>query len=163
MAVKVKILFLNVQLWLLRIGARLLSSVSHGEPCDGVQYDFELDTLTIEGARYARDMFRQTGCLLPLGKLFRLVSRKEGVIELESVGPGDHSKVPHCDSRVLHAPGECRYCDGFPEWQQARRVWGINFTGHHDKGFRKCPSESSRGLKTIEQWPGNRAEPPAVA
>lgn len=37
---------------------------------------------------------------------------------------------PHCDQAVLHAPGECEYCDGCPEWQSLREAWGIAFTGH---------------------------------
>lgn len=37
---------------------------------------------------------------------------------------------PHCDPRMLHAPGECQTCDHFPDWQQLRTFWGIAFTGH---------------------------------
>jgi hypothetical protein len=40
---------------------------------------------------------------------------------------------PHCDSRVLHAPGECEYCDQRKEWQELRQAWGIAFTGHTPK------------------------------
>jgi len=40
---------------------------------------------------------------------------------------------PHCDSRVLHAPGECEFCDQRPEWQALRQAWGIAFTGHVPK------------------------------
>lgn len=39
------------------------------------------------------------------------------------------AQFPHCDSRVLHGPGECRYCDSHPEWQELRQAWGIAFTG----------------------------------
>ena len=39
-------------------------------------------------------------------------------------------QFPHCDARILHAPGECEYCDLHPEWQELRKVWGIAFTGH---------------------------------
>lgn len=38
-------------------------------------------------------------------------------------------QFPHCDQRVLHAPGECEFCDGCPEWQALRKAWGIAFTG----------------------------------
>lgn len=38
-------------------------------------------------------------------------------------------QFPHCDQRVLHAPGLCRYCDRHPEWQKLREKWGIAFTG----------------------------------
>ena len=40
------------------------------------------------------------------------------------------AQFPHCDTRVLHAPGECEFCDGQPVWQALRRAWGIAFTGH---------------------------------
>lgn len=65
--------------------------------------------------------------------------------------------APHCDQRVLHAPGECKYCDDRPEWQQARVVWGINFTGHNEKGKLPCPATTERTVETIDKWPGNRA------
>lgn len=38
-------------------------------------------------------------------------------------------QFPHCDQRILHAPGECQYCDMHPEWQELRQAWGIAFTG----------------------------------
>lgn len=72
--------------------------------------------------------------------------------------------MPHCDQRVLHAPGECQYCDHYPEWQELRTYWGIAFTGH-DPILNKehprlsqvpCPSEI-RGREDINHWPGNRA------
>ena len=43
-------------------------------------------------------------------------------------------RFPHCDQRVLHAPGECEFCDMNPEWQQLREAWGICFTGHAPRG-----------------------------
>lgn len=39
------------------------------------------------------------------------------------------TRFPHCDARILHAPGTCEYCDQVPEWQLLRRAWGIAFTG----------------------------------
>lgn len=46
---------------------------------------------------------------------------------------------PHCDSRVLHEPSECEYCDGHPEWQALRKAWGIAFTGHPPRaGLPRC-------------------------
>lgn len=38
--------------------------------------------------------------------------------------------APHCDGRILHAPGECWSCDLYPDWQKLRELWGIAFTGH---------------------------------
>lgn len=43
-------------------------------------------------------------------------------------------QFPHCDSRVLHAPGECEFCDRHPDWQELRKSWGIAFTGHQPQG-----------------------------
>jgi hypothetical protein len=63
----------------------------------------------------------------------------------------------HCDSRVLHAPGECKYCDKYgADWQQYREMAGINFTGHYDDDKVLCPSEHLRTVETINLWPGNR-------
>lgn len=65
--------------------------------------------------------------------------------------------MPHCDSRVLHAPSECKYCDAWPSWQEARKMWGIAFTGHEPQdGEIWCPSELHRSVETINLWPGNR-------
>ena len=63
---------------------------------------------------------------------------------------------PHCDSKVLHAPGECSNCDRLPLLQKAREILGINFTGHYDDGKIMCPSEYYRTLDTINRWHGNR-------
>lgn len=65
-------------------------------------------------------------------------------------------QVPHCDQRVLHAPGECRFCDEHPDWQELRELWGINFTGKKDPEKSPCPSEVHRTFFTINKWPGNR-------
>lgn len=72
----------------------------------------------------------------------------------------DNAPYPHCDSDVLHAPGECEFCDHYPDRQNERAVAGINFTGHSDPDKSKCPSEMRRSLDTIERWPGNRASKP---
>jgi hypothetical protein len=79
-------------------------------------------------------------------------------------------QFPHCDAKVLHAPGECVYCDRRPEWQELRKAWGIAFTGQKnatrkawvdgelkDVPALTCPSEIDRPLETINAWPGNRA------
>lgn len=67
----------------------------------------------------------------------------------------DHPKMPHCDQYVLHAPGECKYCDMYPEAQQKRVADKINFTGHHEHGKTVCPSEERRSIKIIHNWYGN--------
>jgi len=70
----------------------------------------------------------------------------------------DHIKqFPHCDARVLHAPGECQFCDMHPDWQELRVTWNINFTGKNERGKTQCPAEQVRKLRDIENWGGNRA------
>jgi hypothetical protein len=74
--------------------------------------------------------------------------------------------VPHCDPRILHAPGECEFCDQRAELQALRRVWGIAFTGHapvkRGDGAMElpCPADAARG-DTHQKWGGNRAAKPA--
>jgi hypothetical protein len=68
-------------------------------------------------------------------------------------------QFPHCDAKVLHAPGECRHCDTHPEWQQLRQTWGIAFTGYEpDAGEQPCPATVGRPIDIINQWPGNRTD-----
>jgi hypothetical protein len=90
-------------------------------------------------------------------------------------------RFPHCDQRILHAPGECEYCDMAPEWQQLRIDWGICFTGHNPdftSTWVQCPADVARPVikavvdKTVlglpitderpahEFWPGNAPQPP---
>lgn len=64
---------------------------------------------------------------------------------------------PHCDDRVLHAPGVCSFCDLYPEEQAARIANGVNFTGESDPNKKQCPAEQRRSLDTINRWGGNRA------
>lgn len=65
--------------------------------------------------------------------------------------------APHCDQRVLHAPGECEYCGDRKEWQALRIVWGIAFTGHEPaEGQLPCPSDAARGTAGAHVWPGNQ-------
>ena len=67
-------------------------------------------------------------------------------------------RFPHCDELVLHAPGECTYCDRHSLEQHERIRDGVNFTGHNDSTKRACPSTARRPLEIIERWPGNRAK-----
>lgn len=67
--------------------------------------------------------------------------------------------TPHCDSRILHAPGECEFCDAHPEWQDLRRIWGIAFTGKTPESTElPCPADFSRG-DNHTKWHGNVAQP----
>lgn len=70
---------------------------------------------------------------------------------------------PHCDSRILHAPGECKYCDKFPEAQKARVDGRVNFTGKRTPGFEICPSEQARPIEVSHRWGGNRPVKPDPA
>lgn len=70
---------------------------------------------------------------------------------------------PHCDSRVLHKPGECQYCDMYPDRQAARELMGICFTGEKPDDFKgPCPSDYHRGRAGAHSWIGNapKAHPP---
>lgn len=67
-------------------------------------------------------------------------------------------EYPHCDQHLLHAPGECEYCDKYPFAQERRFVAGINFTGHDWPGSISCPAERLRPLSDINRWPGNTPE-----
>lgn len=66
-------------------------------------------------------------------------------------------QFPHCDSRILHKPGECEYCDKHPDWQQLRFLWNVNFTGHYDLDKMLCPAEQYREKNIIDKWRGNKA------
>lgn len=67
--------------------------------------------------------------------------------------------APHCDTRVLHAPKTCKYCDMHPDWQEYREVALINFTGEHDTTKAPCPSDYFRTLQDINNWAGNIPAP----
>jgi hypothetical protein len=67
---------------------------------------------------------------------------------------------PHCDARVLHAPGQCSIRDQYAtDLQEIRQIWGINFTGESDPSKSQCPAEAARPLETINKWGGNTAKP----
>lgn len=69
----------------------------------------------------------------------------------------ERASYPHCDSRVLHAPGECKYCDEYPDHQLQRRLAGVNYTGHYDPEKEICPAEQQRDIETINRWHGNKS------
>lgn len=76
------------------------------------------------------------------------------------------AQFPHCDQRILHAPGECEYCDKHPEWQELRKMWGIAFTGHTptEEQYAKqlpCPADFNRG-ENHQKWGGNVAKPKSM-
>ena len=68
-------------------------------------------------------------------------------------------QYPHCDSKVLHAPSECQYCDKHPDWQALRVNWGIAFTGWEpEEGELPCPAWFARG-ENCQKWGGNVPRP----
>jgi hypothetical protein len=71
-------------------------------------------------------------------------------------------QYPHCDPRVLHAPGECKYCDMHPEWQDLRETWGINFTGKAEVGLDPCPADKARPHGKSQVWLGNKPMTPEL-
>jgi hypothetical protein len=63
---------------------------------------------------------------------------------------------PHCDAYVLHKPGECEACDGFPVLQAVRKRLGIAFTGDAPQdNERPCPATLLRPIEKIHRWHGN--------
>jgi len=70
-------------------------------------------------------------------------------------------QFPHCDPRILHAPGECEFCDMHKEWQYLRQMWGIAFTGYTpEEKELPCPADHARG-DSHKLWGGNVAKPSA--
>lgn len=68
------------------------------------------------------------------------------------------TQMPHCDPRVLHAPGECEYCDKHPDWQALRLAWGIAFTNWEPEEHElPCPANHARG-QGVNNWSGNVAK-----
>lgn len=67
--------------------------------------------------------------------------------------------MPHCDSLVLHKPGECEHCDERGTLQQWRIDHSINFTGHNDTDKKPCFAERRRTAAVINRWGGNVAHP----
>lgn len=66
---------------------------------------------------------------------------------------------PHCDQRILHAPGECQFCDKRPDWQALRVSWGIAFTGYQPEG-KELPDPATYARDdSINKWYGNVASP----
>ena len=69
------------------------------------------------------------------------------------------AQFPHRDQRILHAPGECQFCDKHSDWQDLRIQWGIAFTGYEPEGTElPCPADYARG-DNHTKWFGNTAKP----
>ncbi len=79
---------------------------------------------------------------------YRLTDSEQRTLSEELCGP-------HCDGKILHAPGVCDDCDQFPVFQFVRKLWGINYTEEGDLNKLPCPAEAYRGTGH-KQWTGNR-------
>lgn len=55
---------------------------------------------------------------------------------------------PHCNAEVLHAPGSCRYCDLYPDRQDARMASQTPFT----------PAEANGWMGNVAVAPEDRPE-----
>jgi DNA-directed RNA polymerase subunit RPC12/RpoP len=78
----------------------------------------------------------------------------------ELIESGKYNTIPHCDSRILHHPKECEYCN-VPELQAKRAELGIALTGHALSMFRqvRCPADAARppgGESDHRRWGGNK-------
>lgn len=62
---------------------------------------------------------------------------------------------PHCDERVLHSPGTCRFCDMTPELQQYREMCGLPYTDFLQAKDALLPGET-RTRASAEAWGGNK-------
>jgi hypothetical protein len=67
--------------------------------------------------------------------------------------------IPHCDSRILHDPAECEYCDR-PDLQAVRIMLGIAWTGcEPGPGQIPCEADLVRPAgapNDHRHWAGNK-------
>lgn len=94
--------------------------------------------------------------LIKLGKYGELFVGRQDIFHKELTD--SVSRMPHCDARILHAPGKCHHCDLFADFQQYRLLSEINFTGENDLRKSPCPSLWTRTAAQRDAWPRNRAE-----
>lgn len=77
----------------------------------------------------------------------------------ERLESGKDTTIPHCDSRILHAPEECEYCDR-PDWTRERLKTKLTFTGRSPvDGESPCEADATRGPGTSgdhRRWGGNK-------
>lgn len=100
------------------------------------------------------------GALIPRKGSSSILPSSQSIMSTKSSeGRGsylDGMQFPHCDAKVLHRPGLCKYCDGHPDWQQLRVTWGINFTDYdQDPNLLPDPATQDRSIQNINRWGGN--------
>jgi hypothetical protein len=49
------------------------------------EWDGPTDTVTIEGIKYAAQLFRDLGGILPVGRMFTVVERQDGVLTIQQL------------------------------------------------------------------------------
>lgn len=54
-----------------------------------IDYDGVSDIVTIEGIRYAGELFRQFGSVMPLNTPLKIIERTDGVLAIAQMEPGD--------------------------------------------------------------------------
>lgn len=65
------------------------------------------------------------------------------------------AEFPHSDSQILHAPNKCKDCDEYPDLQDLRKTWNINFTNEQDPNKTMCPSEKEKPIDVLADWMKN--------
>lgn len=75
-----------------------------------------------------------------------------GLLPKGETEPAYRAFAPHCDALTLHKPGDCRYCDKYPEAQLLRLDRGVPFSGEPG-----APDALFRPAEAITRWGGNRA------
>lgn len=72
---------------------------------------------------------------------------------------GYRCTFPHCDSMILHVPGECEYC-AQATWLQEERVrLDVSNTGHTNRAW-PCPADRRRSADDYDAWGGNKRKAP---
>jgi hypothetical protein len=127
-----------------------------------VLFDLEANQVTLRGDQaYFPVTFQDynLGLFLSIPIVYMEIDNEEAsdkeVSKTMKIAPTTYPPVPHCDDLVLHSPGQCTYCDEYPDAQNQRLLLNIPFSGEGGS-----PDEERRPREAIDSWPGNRAEAP---
>lgn len=69
------------------------------------------------------------------------------------------AEFPHCSTETIHAPGDCYYCDLYPQLQAAREVSGIAFSTPEANGrsgnvaIKAGETHTHMGATWTVEWP----------
>lgn len=78
-------------------------------------------------------------------------TKKAEAYEFSNHSPG--IQYPHCNTEVLHAPGQCKYCDKYPDWQQVRIKKGEPFANDDDTMWHGNVAKPEYNVQLDESWP----------